>query len=261
MTDQEAPGGIVKLRELISERLSVAPNQPLDAVEEEGKPNPDAEIPPEKEQPPEAKGTDKEPTREELLEAYSETWRLMQEKEREMDELRRHLAQMGEETRFLMKRAEDEAFKRDMGEAYKQDPMAATAMMVERSKQEALQEMSWRLNQAIKEQRGFDRFMRDFLEDPAHSHLKPYEQQLELLILEKGLSPDEAAEVIQRLEKSWEDTNKRRFQAAKEIRNRSAVESGGEVSTPVDRDSEFDRVIKKAKTLDEMFAGLNKLKG
>ncbi|MEW6113785.1 MAG: hypothetical protein AB1664_16760, partial [Thermodesulfobacteriota bacterium] len=145
--------------------------------------------------------------------------------------------------------------------AYKQDPIGATAMMVERSKQEALQEMSWRLNQAIKEQRGFDRFMRDFLEDPAHTHLKPYEQQLELLILEKGLSPQEAADVIQRLERSWEDTNKRRFQAAKEIRNRSTVESGGEVSTPVDRDAEFDRVIKKAKTLDDMFAGLNKLKG
>ena len=251
----------MKLRELISERLSAAPNQPRDAVEEEGQPIGDAEAPPQKEQAPEIKVADNEPTRDELLAAYAETWRLMQEKEREMEELRAHLAQMGEETRFLMKRAEDDAFRRDVGEAYKQDPVAATAMMVERSKQEALQEMSWRLNQAIKEQRGFDRFMRDFLEDPAHTHLKPYEQQLELLILEKGLSPEEAADVIQRLEKNWEDTNKRRFQAAKEIRNRSTVESGGEVSTPVDRDAEFDRVIKKAKTLDEMFAGLNKLKG
>ncbi|MFZ5866990.1 MAG: hypothetical protein ACOYXY_13990 [Thermodesulfobacteriota bacterium] len=251
----------MKLRELISERLGAAPNQPRDAVEEEGRSVPDPEAPPEKEQAPEIKEIEKEPTRDELLAAYAETWGLMQEKEREMEELRAHLAQMGEETRFLMKRAEDDAFRRDVGEAYKQDPIGATAMMVERSKQEALQEMSWRLNQAIKEQRGFDRFMREFLEDPAHTHLKPYEQQLELLILEKGLSPEEAADVIQRLERSWEDTNKRRFQAAKEIRNRSTVESGGEVSTPVDRDAEFDRVIKKAKTLDDMFAGLNKLKG
>jgi len=251
----------VKLRELISERLSATPDQPRDVVEEEGRPVPDPEARPEKEKAPQTKETDKEPTRDELLEAYAETWRLMQEKEREMDELRRHLAQMGEETRFLMKRAEEEAFQRDMGEAYKQDPVAATALMVERSKQEALQEMSWRLHQAVKEQRGFDRFMRDFLADPAHARLKPYEQQLEFLILDKGLSPEEAADLIQRLEKNNEETNKRRFQAAKEIRNRSEVESGGEVSTPVDRDAEFDRAIKKARTLDEMFAGLNKLKG
>ncbi|MEW6113895.1 MAG: hypothetical protein AB1664_17310, partial [Thermodesulfobacteriota bacterium] len=164
----------MKLRELISERLGAAPNQPRDAVEEEGRSVPDPEAPPEKEQAPEIKEIEKEPTRDELLAAYAETWGLMQEKEREMEELRAHLAQMGEETRFLMKRAEDDAFRRDVGEAYKQDPIGATAMMVERSKQEALQEMSWRLNQAIKEQRGFDRFMREFLEDPAHTHLKPY---------------------------------------------------------------------------------------
>ena len=44
------------------------------------------------------------------------------------------------------------------------------------------------------------------------------------------------------------------------MRNRAAVESGGEINEPVDKDKEFYRLMKKAKTLDEMFAALRKTK-
>ncbi len=44
------------------------------------------------------------------------------------------------------------------------------------------------------------------------------------------------------------------------MRNRAAVESEGEIGEPQDADRKLNQVIKKAKNLDEMFAGLRKLK-
>ncbi len=38
------------------------------------------------------------------------------------------------------------------------------------------------------------------------------------------------------------------------------VENAGEVGEPTDKDHEFDRILKKSKTLDEMFDGLSKIR-
>ena len=101
---------------------------------------------------------------------------------------------------------------------------------------------------------------RSFSNDPANSRLRPYEQELEFLIRGKGFYPDEAADLLRSIENKRELTTKRRSAAAKEVRNRAAVESGGEINEPVDSDKEFYRLMKKAKTLDEMFAALRKTK-
>ena len=38
------------------------------------------------------------------------------------------------------------------------------------------------------------------------------------------------------------------------------VESDGEIGEPLDEEKEFESTLKKAKSLDEMFASLSKLK-
>jgi uncharacterized coiled-coil DUF342 family protein len=161
----------------------------------------------------------------------------------------------------MFQKAEQEAFLREVRDAYAKDPLAATAMLVQKVKQEALEEVESRIHKVLDDQRNFARLMNEFISTPMNAHLKPYRQELEFLILEKGLAPDEAAELLRSIEGKRSETSRRRSAAAGEIRNRAAVESGSAAGEPANKEKEFDRVLKKARTLDEMFAGLRKLKG
>ena len=74
------------------------------------------------------------------------------------------------------------------------------------------------------------------------------------------MPPDQVVELFRGIEAKQQGDKKLRSAAAREIRNRAAVESGGDTGEPVDNVKEFDRLIKKAKNLDDMFKVLRKVK-
>lgn len=203
---------------------------------------------------------EKPPSREELLGAYTQAKQIIDEKTLEADSLRDRLQAMGAEAQSLLEKVQQDTFMRELHEAYQKDPVGATALLVQQARSAMLDQVEARLAQAFRDQRNFQRFMSLFLEDPAHAHLRPHRHELETMILDKGLSPSDAADIIRSIETQREKNVSKRSAAAREVRNRSTVETGGGASESVDKDKEFEKVLKKAKTLDEMFAGLRRLK-
>ncbi|MBI5248435.1 MAG: hypothetical protein HY912_02975 [Desulfomonile tiedjei] len=195
-----------------------------------------------------------------IMQAYKDATLLAQEKSREAELYRRILEQTNLEKQHLKQRTNDEAFIREMRSAYQTDPVAATAVMIRRMQDEILDSVDDRIEQALQEDRDFKRLLDDFLSDPANSKLRPYEDELQFLIRDKGLHASEAAELLKKIEEKGSRSSNRRSAVAKEIRNRSMVESDGEIGEPLDDDKEFERTIRKAKSLDEMFSSLGKLK-
>jgi hypothetical protein len=197
---------------------------------------------------------------EELMQAYKTAESRMAEMTREAEEYRRMLDEMGRDAGLVIRHAQEEAFIQEIRESFQKDPVAATAMMIKKFQEGSREDVEAKIAEAVRDQGDFRRLFEEFLNDPANSRLRPYEQELEFLIRGKGFFPDEAAELLRRVENKRELTTKRRSAAAKEVRNRAAVESGGEINEPVDKDKEFYRLMKKAKTLDEVFAALRKTK-
>lgn len=195
-----------------------------------------------------------------LMQAYKDAVSLAEEKTREAELYRRILEQTNLEKRQLTQRANDESFIREIQAAFQTDPVAATSAMIQRAQQDILQSVDDRIMQALEEDRDFKRLLDDFLSDPAHSRLKPYEEELQFLIRDKGLHASEAAQLLKKIEEKGSRSSNRRSVAAKEIRNRSMVESDGEIGEPLDDEKEFERTIRKAKNLNEMFASLGRMK-
>ena len=197
-------------------------------------------------------------SQEELLRAYRATESRLVEKEREAEEYRSILEQMGAGTRRLQVQADEETFIKEARESYQKDPVAAFMMMLTKARNEFRDTVEERIGQVFQEEHEFKRLLADFLNDPANSSLKPYEEQMELLMKDKGFHAQEAADLLRKIDGKRELAGRMRSAAAREIRNRSAVETGGEVGEPVDKDKEFYRIMKKAKTLEDMFDGLRK---
>jgi hypothetical protein len=199
------------------------------------------------------------PSRQELLESYMRARQLMAEKTQELETMRTRLDAMGEGARNPHQRSDDAALAREIQEAYKKDPVATTAMLIQQAQMDAMHSMEARVHQILDRQRNFGRLMNEFINDPLNSALKPYQQEFEFLILEKGLSPAEAANLIRRVQNGNERASQKRSAAAKAIRNRSAVETGSDPDKPADKEREFNRALKSSKTLDEMFSRLRKI--
>jgi len=199
-------------------------------------------------------------SREELLAAYQKAERQLADKVRETEDYRQLLMKMGSDTLHLRRQAEEESFLKEIREMYPRDPISATQMMLQKSRQDLWEEMEDRIAHSLTEHREFNRLMDEFLSRPDNSGLKPFREELELLVRDKGLHVKEASDLLRRIDEKRDRAGRMRSAAAREIRNRSAVETGGEMGEPVDKDKEFYRVMKKAKNLDEMFAGLRRLK-
>ncbi|MBI5569323.1 MAG: hypothetical protein HY914_05195 [Desulfomonile tiedjei] len=197
---------------------------------------------------------------EELFAAYQMTQQLLQQKELETRDLQEALQSLGHRAGRVLRGAEEHSFVSGIRSDFAQDPVAATAMMIKKFQEDALNEFDTRIEQRLQDERNFGRFIRDFLRTPDNAGLGAYEHELEFLIRDAGMPPDDAAALIRSIQKKQETTADRRSAAAKAVRNRSMVESTGEVGEPVDKDKEFDRVLDRAKTLEDMFAGLRKFK-
>jgi hypothetical protein len=199
-------------------------------------------------------------TADQLQAAYRLAEARMLEKTAESDRYRRMLDQLGQGTRMLLQQADEEAFVRDMRDAYQKDPVEATNRMIRRAQEEAWNAVESRIGEAIQQQQQFGRLMDTFFDDPRNTGLKTHRSEIEFLIREKGLFPHEAADLVRNIRGKQDQTVKQRSAAANDVRKRSTVETSGESDQTVDRDKEFSRAMKRAKNLDQMFAELRKIK-
>lgn len=197
---------------------------------------------------------------EDLLASYRNLEARIGAMERQAEEYRAVLEKMGLDTRMLRQKADVDGFLLQMRESFDKDPVATVNKMVNRTAHELWEAMENRISDAINEHRAFKRLLEDFLNDPQNAGLRPYERELEALIRDRGMYLPEAAKLLREVHGKAGRNSRLRSEAAREIRNRSAVETGGEVGEPIDDDKELDRVLKKSKSLDEMFDGLRKLK-
>ncbi|AFM25982.1 hypothetical protein [Desulfomonile tiedjei] len=198
--------------------------------------------------------------REEILRAYKNAVLIAQQKSQEAERYRSLLEHANQEGNVLSQQADDDAFIQEMRSAYQSDPVRATALMIRRAQEESLRSIDEMIDEALQEERNFGKLLEEFLSRPSNSGLKPYADELEFLIRDKGLHANEAAELLRKVEEKNDLVLKRRSAAAQDIRNRSAVESDGETNESRDEEKDFERTMKKAKNLDEMFAGLRKRK-
>lgn len=195
---------------------------------------------------------------ENLKQAYEAAAHQLAEKSQEADQYRNILEELGADAKNLRRMADEEEFLKAVRKSYETDPVDAFRMMVTRGQKELWDAVEERIDQAFREESEFKKRFEDFLNEPSNALLKPYEQEMEFLIRNKGLTPNESADLIRKIAEKRELAGRLRSAAAREIRNRSAVETGGEVGEPMDRDKEFLKIIKKAKTLDDMFSSLRK---
>jgi hypothetical protein len=199
--------------------------------------------------------------REEILKAYKNAVLIAQQKSQEAERYRSLLEHASQERQVRSsQQSDDEAFIQEMRSAYQSDPVRATALMIRRAQEESLRSIDEMIDEALQEDRNFKKLLEEFLSRPSNSRLKPYADELEFLIREKGLHASEAAELLRKVEEKNDLALKRRSAAARDIRNRSSVESDGETNESRDDEKDFERTMKKAKNLDEMFAGLRKAK-
>jgi hypothetical protein len=196
---------------------------------------------------------------EELLQAYRSLEALVQEKTQEAQDLGQLLQHFGDHAAAAMRGHEDHAFLNHVRDSYDQDPVGATAMMIRKYQEDALNHLDSRMQERLQHDQNLRRFMNDFLNDSSNAGLKPHRNELEILIGEHGVPPHAAAEVIRKVEDRRGQVSRMRSDAATAVRNRAMVENAGEVGEPMDKDKEFDKILKKAKTLDEMFSSLRKL--
>lgn len=199
-------------------------------------------------------------TTEELQAAYRLAEARMIEKTAETDRYQRMLDQLGQDTRMLLQQAGEEAFVREMRDAYQKDPVEATNRMIRRAQEEAWNAVETRIEEAIQQQQLFGRLMDTFFEDPQNAGLQNYRSEIEFLIREKGLFPHEAAGLVRNISGKQDLTMRQRTAAANDVRKRSTVETSGEAGETLDRDREFSRAMKRAKNLEQMFAELHKIK-
>ena len=159
--------------------------------------------------PDSAKIGDEFSSPEELMEAYKTAESRMAEKTREAEEYRRMLDQMGRDAGLVIHHAQEEAFIKEIRESFQKDPVAATAMMIKKFQEGSREDVEARIAEAVRDQGDFKRLFEEFLNDPANSRLRPYEQELEFLIRGKGFFPDEAAELLRSVEKQTRAHNKK----------------------------------------------------
>lgn len=200
-------------------------------------------------------------SREELVNEVRRLSNALSRKAAEVEHLSRRLEQMsGAAVGRMGSQAEEDALVREFEESYRRDPVRSIMLLVSRAKNDVLQQMGAAVMQLMKDQKNFSRAMEQFLGDPANAQLRPFREELEFLIDEANLSPGLAAALVQSVAKRHDEASAKRSAASRAVRNRAAVESDGEVGEPTDRDRQLDKVLKKSRTLEEMFAGLGKLK-
>ncbi|MCA1961488.1 MAG: hypothetical protein LDL33_11910 [Desulfomonile sp.] len=225
----------------------------LDADEEDAASEPNG--------PAQPKSREESLSREELIAEYRRLSDALVHKAAEVEDLTGRLGQPGASVPGGMSNpAQEDALMLEFQEAFRSDPARAVLLLVSKAKSDTLQQVEAGVMRLMKEQKHFTRAMEQFFGDPANAHLKPFREELEFLIDEMNFPPGLAAAFVQTIARRHDEAAAKRSAAARAVRNRAAVENDGEVGEPADRDRDLNRVLKKSRTLEEMFAGLSKIR-
>lgn len=196
----------------------------------------------------------------ELLSAYKSIEARIAAMEAEAANYRRMIERTGLDAQMARRKTDDEAFLQSIRSQYETDPLSAVNKMVERAQAEIWQSVEARIERAFREHRHFKMLLQEFLDDPKNEGLKKHGRLVEHLMMDRGVRPEDVGAFIRDIEANSAQKSRLRAAAAKTIRNQAAVETGGEMGEPVDKDKDLDKVIKNAKTLDDLFAGLRTIK-
>ncbi len=180
------------------------------------------------------------------------------EQQKELDEYRRLFDELRVAAEHRIRQDDEEAFLQDVRESYEKDPITAFRMMLDKTQYELWDAIRDHLRNELRRESDQRNMVRQILEDPRNVEVRPYRHEVEYLVSQRGFEPQEAAEFLRNLGQKMEASFRTKSSALQRIRARSSVESGGEPSRASDPDREFYRIIKKAKTLDDMFEGLRR---
>ncbi len=178
----------------------------------------------------------------------------------EIARLRDHVAGKHQQNGASHRPAQDDTFIRGFKEAYEKDPASAIAAAINKGRQQNVEDSLVLAHKLIGHHRIIQTAIDEMLNHPKAVHLKPHRSQIEFLVMEQGLDPVAAVATVASKDDVRAQQTSRRSAAAKEIRTRSDVESGGEARSVKSKDHDLEQALTKAKTLDEMFANLRKLK-
>jgi hypothetical protein len=196
----------------------------------------------------------------ELHDSFQALEQLVHEKSRQVDQLLEALDHAKANVSMMTRDNEEQDYLNQIRTVYDQDPVAATFMMIKKFQEDALNDFDGRMQQQNHERHNHSRIMDDFFAMPGNLELRPHRNELEFLIQEQGLDPETAAAIVRNIAGKSSHSSAKREAAARAVRNRSMVENAGEVGEPTKKDAEFDRILKRSKTLDEMFNRLSKIK-
>ena len=195
-----------------------------------------------------------------LRQAFQALEQLVHDKSRQVDQLVEALDHAQANVSTQTKDREEQDFLNQIRELYDQDPVSGTYHMIKKFQEDALNDYDSRMQQQLQDHSNHSRFMDDFFADPANAELRAHRDELEFLIREQGLDPETAALIVRNIVGRGSHASAKRDAAARAVRNRSMVENAGEVGEPAKKDADFDRILKRSKTLDEMFDGLSKIR-
>jgi hypothetical protein len=151
----------------------------------------------------------------------------------------------------------NEDFWEELGRAYEQDPLLTTHMMIIQAGEDLLDDIEKRLDEVLGAGR-LGEELADILNQPENAALKNYRKHLEFLTIEKGMDPGDALEFLKTV--ISDQAPDKRAKAAKNVRKQSSMEVGhGRRAGAGPADNDFEKVLKKSKTLNEMFDGLRKI--
>jgi hypothetical protein len=111
----------------------------------------------------------------------------------------------------------------------------------------------------LEERNRLKTLMDDFFDDPVNASIKPFRAEMEHLTFERGMSPGDAIDLINAMRRKFEAASREKSEASQRMRRLAALEAPEGTPSRDGANRAFDHVLKKAKTLEEMFAGLRKL--
>ncbi len=189
-----------------------------------------------------------------LQRAYQEAQERLAAQAHELNDLRNTVGDLGAVSRSAAEKAEADRFMAAVSDVYSQNPIIAMDLMVRRCREQILEEVESRLSAST----ALENSLTEALSDPSFADLQVFKDEIHELVRSKGFHPKEAAALINALRRKHELSSVKLASAASDVRNKSATESDGDVITPRDPQKDFNRIVKKAKNLDEMFLGLRK---
>lgn len=177
----------------------------------------------------------------------------------EMKSQRELLELLGADTWSKRKAADERAFLENMRETFSRDPAQATSILIKKAQEQLWQAFESRLNEEARQKNELDLFIKKISSNPERSSMGNFRDEIEFLVRNKGLGPEESVGLIERISSKLDQTSDRKKAAIRKMRSESQFEPAQSGSAPNDPDREFTRLMSQAKNLDEMFANLRKV--